>query len=101
MPDAGSVAVSAGQQAGTSRGTGGADVEVGQTDRACIQPIDIRRFDHPVVEAVLVRVSDLRKLPENMLIPRLLHHAEAIMGETETLHVSALITVIANEEVEL
>lgn len=57
--------------------------------------------DHPVVEAVLVRVSNLRKLPENVLIPMLLRHAEAIMDETETLHLSALISVTANEEIEL
>jgi hypothetical protein len=54
--------------------------------------------DHPVVEAVLVRASDLRKLPQQALIGRLLRLADQIMDEADTLHVSLKFEVIVEEE---
>ena len=54
--------------------------------------------EHPVAEAVLVRVSDLRKLPQQALISRLLQLADQIMDETDTLHVSLRFEVIVEEE---
>jgi hypothetical protein len=54
--------------------------------------------DHPVAEAVLVRVSDLRKLPQQELIRRLLQLADQIMDETDTLHVALRFEVIVEEE---
>jgi hypothetical protein len=54
--------------------------------------------DHPVVEAVLVRVSDLRKLPQQALIGRLLRLADQMMDDTDTLHVSLRFEVIVDEE---
>jgi hypothetical protein len=54
--------------------------------------------EHPVAEAVLVRVSDLRKLPQQALISRLLRLADQIMDETDTLHVSLRFEVIVEEE---
>ena len=54
--------------------------------------------EHPVAEAVLVRVSDLRKLPQQALISRLLRLADQIMDETDTLHVSLRVEVIVEEE---
>jgi hypothetical protein len=54
--------------------------------------------DHPVAEAVLVRVSDLRKLPQQALISRLLQLADQIMDEADTLHVALKFEVIVEEE---
>lgn len=54
--------------------------------------------EHPVAEAVLVRASDLRKLPETELIRRLLLQADQIMDETDTLHVSLHFEIIIGEE---
>jgi hypothetical protein len=54
--------------------------------------------EHPVAEAVLVRVSDLRKLPQQELIRRLLQLADQIMDETDTLHVALRFEVIVEEE---
>jgi hypothetical protein len=54
--------------------------------------------DHPVAEAVLVRVSDLRKLPQQALISRLLKLADQIMDEADTLHVALTFEVIVEEE---
>lgn len=54
--------------------------------------------DHPVAEAVLVRVSDLRKLPQQALLSRLLQLADQIMDETDTMHVALKFEVIVDEE---
>jgi hypothetical protein len=54
--------------------------------------------EHPVAEAVLVRASDLRKLPQQELIRRLLQLADQIMDETDTLHVALRFEVIVEEE---
>jgi hypothetical protein len=54
--------------------------------------------EHPVAEAVLVRVSDLRKLPQETLIGRLLRLADQIMDEADTLHVALKFEVIVDEE---
>jgi hypothetical protein len=54
--------------------------------------------EHPVAEAVLVRVSDLRKLPQQALIARLLQLADQIMDEADTLHVALKFEVIVDED---
>jgi hypothetical protein len=54
--------------------------------------------EHPMAEAVLVRVSDLRKLPQQALIGRLLQLADQIMDEADTLHVALTFEVIVEEE---
>jgi hypothetical protein len=54
--------------------------------------------EHHVAEAVLVKASDLRKLPEAELIRRLLVQADQIMDETDTLHVKLHFEIIIGEE---
>jgi hypothetical protein len=54
--------------------------------------------DHPVAEAVLVRASDLRKLPQQALINRLLRLADRIMDEADTLHVALRFEFIVEED---
>jgi hypothetical protein len=56
------------------------------------------RVDHPVAEAVLIRASDLRKLPQEEIISRLLHEADQIMDESDTLHVKLRFEVVVSEE---
>ena len=54
--------------------------------------------EHHMVEAVLVRASDLRKLTEVELVRRLLVQADEIMDETDTLHVTLHFELIVGEE---
>ena len=54
--------------------------------------------EHPMAEAVLVRVSDLCKLPQQALISRLLQLADQIMDEADTLHVALKFEVIVDED---
>jgi hypothetical protein len=54
--------------------------------------------EHPVVEAVLVRTSNLRKLPQQELLSRLLRQADQTMDESDTLHVALDYEVIVDEE---
>jgi hypothetical protein len=54
--------------------------------------------EHPVAEAVLVRASDLRKMPQEALVRRLLQIADQIMDEADTLHVSLTFEIIVHEE---
>lgn len=56
------------------------------------------QVEHPTIEAILVRESALRKLPEKELVPRILSHAERIMDEEDALHVSVDIEVLVEEE---
>jgi hypothetical protein len=54
--------------------------------------------EHSVAEAVLVRASDLRKLPQQALLSRLLQLADQIMDETDTLHVALRFEFIVEED---
>jgi len=54
--------------------------------------------DHHVAEAVLVRASDLRKLPELELVRRLLQQADQIMDAADTLHVKLHFEIIIGEQ---
>jgi hypothetical protein len=56
------------------------------------------KVDHPIIEAILVKKSDLRKLPEKEFIPRLIEQSEKVMDETTSLHVSISIDIIVSEE---
>ena len=55
------------------------------------------KVDHPFIEAVMVKESDLRKFPREKLIERILSHAEKIMDETDSLHVEIEIDVLIEE----
>jgi hypothetical protein len=54
--------------------------------------------EHHVAEAVLVRASDLRKLPEAELVRLLLSQADQIMDQTDTLHVKLHFEIIIGQE---
>ncbi len=45
-----------------------------------------------------MRTSDLRKMPQQALISRLLRLADQIMDEADTLHVALKFEVIVDEE---
>jgi hypothetical protein len=59
---------------------------------------ELIQVEHTVAEAVLVRVSDLRKMSREALIGRLLQIADQIMDEADTLHVALTFEVIVDEE---
>jgi hypothetical protein len=54
--------------------------------------------EHHVAEAILIRVSGIRKLPEAELVRRLLVQADQMMDETDTLHVKLHYEIIIGEE---
>jgi hypothetical protein len=56
------------------------------------------RPEHRVVEAVLIRTSDLRKLPQQELLSRLLRQADQMMDESDTLHVALDFEIIVDDE---
>jgi hypothetical protein len=56
------------------------------------------KVEHPVVEGVLIRTSDLRKLPQQNLLSRLLHQADLMMDESDTLHVALDFELIIDED---
>ena len=56
------------------------------------------RVEHPIIEAILVRESDLRKVPEGVLVERLIQYAQEIMDETDTLKVEVQVEVSVHEE---
>ena len=43
--------------------------------------------DHPVIDSLLVRESDLRKIPERHLVAEILECAEGIMDESDALSI--------------
>jgi hypothetical protein len=55
----------------------------------------------PTVEALIVRRSHLKRIPEEKLIGLVLRHAEDLMEDSEMLQVGLNIEVVANEEILL
>lgn len=59
------------------------------------------RIEHPVIEGILVRKSDLRKLPEQVLLPRIVKNAERIMDQNDSLRVEIDIELFVEESLQL
>ena len=57
--------------------------------------------EHPIVEAVIVRVSHLRRVPQEKLIPLILRNCESLMDETDMLHFELDIRVRTTAEIDL
>lgn len=57
--------------------------------------------DSPLIEALIVRRSHLKRLPEQRLVDLVLRHAERLMEDSEMLQVKLEIEVVANEEFAL
>ena len=68
-----------------------------------IMPATFRRIEveHPVIEAVIVRESHLRRISEEKLVGMLVRHAEDMMDETEALRVTADLVISSSEDIEL
>jgi len=62
---------------------------------------ELIEVNHSSIEAVIVRCSDLRKLPQEKLIRLLIETAERIMDETDCLRVDIEIEVWRTQEVEV
>lgn len=57
--------------------------------------------EHPIIEALIVRKSDLRKLSRERLLSLLIEEAEKIMDETDCLRVDVTIEVSVTREINL
>lgn len=58
-------------------------------------------IEHPMVEALIVRASHLRRIPEEKLIPVILRQSAGMMDETEMLHFELDVRIRATEEIEV
>lgn len=59
------------------------------------------QLEHPIIEAIIVRSSHLRTVPEDKLIPLLVARCADLMLETDLLHFTLDVVVHANDELEV
>ena len=57
--------------------------------------------EHPTIEALILRESHLRLVPEKRLVALLVKHAESLMSESEMLHIDISAQVRVEESLEL
>ncbi len=58
------------------------------------------KVDHPLIESLLVRETDLRKMPEETLVKIILDEAEPLMDETDALNVEIDLKVTVQARME-
>jgi hypothetical protein len=58
----------------------------------------LNKVERPIIEGVLLRECDLRKLSEIELVGRLVRQAEKMMSETDVLHVFITLEITVEEE---
>jgi hypothetical protein len=68
-----------------------------------IMPGMFRRVEveHPIIEAVIVRESHLRRISEDTIVGLLIRHAEDMMDETDALRVTAELVISSSEDIDL
>jgi|SRR5678816_1334161 hypothetical protein len=68
-----------------------------------IMPGTFRRIEveHPIIEAVIIREAQSRRISEDGLVRLLVRHAEGMMDETEALRVTAELVITSSEDIEL
>ena len=57
--------------------------------------------DHPVIEAVIIRRSEIRKIPKEKIIPLLIRRVAPFMDETDAMRVELDITLVLSETLDL
>ena len=57
--------------------------------------------EHPTIEALILRESHLRLVPEKRLVALLVKHAESLMSDSEMLHIDINVQVRIEESLEL
>jgi hypothetical protein len=57
--------------------------------------------EHPVIEAIIVRTTHLRTVPEERLVQLLVARCEPFMDETDMIHVRMELIIHANEKFEI
>lgn len=62
---------------------------------------EIKKIDHPVIEAVVVRKSLLSMLPEDKLVSLVLEEGEKIANEAMIVKVQISITIKVSKSIEL
>jgi len=60
-----------------------------------------KSIEHNVIEGIIIRKSDLRKIPEKNLMDFILKYAVPIMDETDILRFNLDIVVKVSEDLEL
>lgn len=56
--------------------------------------------EHATIEGVILRHADLRRVPEEVLVPQLLREAAALMSEHDTLHCALDIEITSTVKLE-
>lgn len=59
------------------------------------------QVDHPVVEAILIRKSILRKVDEQSILRYIIEHVEQIMDETDSLKIEINVEVVVKGELQI
>jgi len=58
------------------------------------------KVTHPVIESLLIRESDLRKIPEEKLVKLLLENASPVMDESDSLNVTLEVEIVVQTALE-
>lgn len=61
----------------------------------------IRKIDHPTIEALVIRKALLKLIPENRLLDIILEEVEPVTDETMIIRVQMNIAILINKSVDL
>ena len=59
------------------------------------------RVDHPVIEAMLIRKSILRKIDEQSILKYIIEHVEQIMDDTDSLRIEINLELVIKGELQI
>ena len=58
-------------------------------------------IEHPIIEAIIVRSSHLRRVPQDKLVPLIVRNCENLMDDTDMLHFELDIRVRTTEAIDV
>jgi hypothetical protein len=61
----------------------------------------IKKTEHPIIEAIVIRKSLLNMMPEDKLIALILEEGEKVTNETMIVRVQLNITILVSKSIEL
>ncbi len=62
---------------------------------------EVKKIDHPSIEAIVIRKALLRMMPEDKLVAIILEEGEKVANETMIVRVQLNITVLVSKSIEL
>jgi hypothetical protein len=62
---------------------------------------EVKKLDHPSIEAIVIRKALLKMMPEDKLIAIILEEGEKVANETMIVRVQLNITVLVSKSIEL